>query len=784
MKTFIKWLVNISLLCLLSACNNESDGLPAHGDNGDTGNNGSGTSSLVVTPQSPSLSPGESVSLVVSNEMDDGSFEDVTNQVTIISSNPEVVSVGPNGKLTGVSEGESKVTISYGELETVITVIVGPAKAVGLEIIPGSNTSVAGLELQYVANALYSDGSKQEVTLDSSWTSSDTSVATIITPGLVKAIATGLTTIKAEWQDKQTESTLEVSSATISSIDINPPVINNLAVGTSKSVAVTAYLTDGTSQDVSQQLDWSSNNEAIAKVDEKGLVTGLSTGKASITATAPSDAGGLSRTIEVTVTDATVTQMNVSPATSSLAKGTQQQFTVSANFSDGSKSTITDSVNWSSSNESVATIDESGLVSAVAKGTSVITASFGNEQATANVTVSDAIISTLVLKTKPASPITIAKGGEVEVEVIATYSDSSTQDVTAQSTITSEDTNVASIIEDGKIFAKGEGSTQVTAKLNGKTASPIDITVTDATVTEIIFEPTSMSLIAGTTGKFSAMATFSDSTTRDVSNELTWQSDNPLSASVDSTGKVTAITTPGATITANYQGQSKTLTVTVDPATLSSIIVTPSGNTIGVGQDLQFKAEGTLSNSDTIDGTNDVIWSSSDTSIVQINSSGKAEAIAQGTATITATFGAITGDTTLIVGPAVPERLHLNFEAKGLNILGLLQVSVGAGGELFKLSSELYYSDGSVQEPNSNEVQYISSNAGLVEIDLEGNATLVSADVVGSSDVKGIYTDVTTLNTIESENLISVDCLSQVQILFIGLGLSCDIESIDNPSVD
>lgn len=128
--------------------------------------------------------------------------------------------------------------------------------------------------------------------------------------------------------------------------------------------------------------------------------------------------------------------------------------------------------------------------------------------------------------------------------------------------------------------------------------------------------------------------------------------------------------------------------------------------------------------------------------------------------------------------------MHINFKAKGLDILGLIQISVGAGGDLFKLSSELYYSDGSNEEPNSNEVQYISSNAGLVEIDLEGNATLVSADVVGSSEVKGIYTDVSTLEEIESENLVSVECLSQVQILFIGLGLSCDIESIDNPDVD
>lgn len=778
MKIFIKWLASLSLLFLLAACNNESDGLPAQGGNGtDLG-------SLIVEPQNPSLSPGESINLVITNKEEDGSSEDITEQATITSSNPDVVSVGPNGELTGVSEGESEITISYGDLETVITVIVGPAKLNGLEVIPGSNTSVVGLEVQYTANALYSDGTKQEVTQDSDWTSSNTSVASISSPGLVKTLSAGESTINAEFSEQQAESALEVTSATISSIEVNPTVINNLVAGTTQPITVTAFLSDGTSQDVTKLLDWSSSDPSIATVDENGIVTGVAAGSAVITVATPADAGGQSKTIDVSVTNATVTQMSISPATVSLAKGTQKPLSVSANFSDGSKSTITDSVTWSSSHEGVATVDSKGLVKGIAKGESTVTATFAGKQATSNVTVTDAIITALTLTTMPESPVTIAKGGEVDVTVTATLSDSSTQDVTAQSTITSQDTSVATIIEDGKIFAKGVGSTQVTALLNGKTAPPIDITVTNATVTDLTFEPASMSLIAGTTGKFTATATFSDNTKRDVSDELTWQSDNTASVTVDPTGKVTAITTPGATITASYGGQSKPLTVSVDAATLSSIAVTPAGETIGVGQELQFKAEGTLSNNNTIDGTNDVTWSSSDTSIVQIGVNGLAEAIGQGTATITATFGAVEGTASIVVGPAVPQRLHLDFKSKGLNILGLIQISVGPGGELFTLIPELYYSDSSVQEPNSNEVQYMSSNEGLIEVDLEGNATLVSADVIGSSDITGIYTDVTTMNSIESDNIVSADCLTQVTLLFIGLGLSCDIESVDNPNVD
>lgn len=161
-----------------------------------------------------------------------------------------------------------------------------------------------------------------------------------------------------------------------------------------------------------------------------------------------------------------------------------------------------------------------------------------------------------------------------------------------------------------------------------------------------------MSLIVGTTGKFTATAIFSDDSERDVSDELTWQSADSGSVTVDQTGLVKAIAvTAGTDITASYGGQTKTLTVVVEQATLNSIEVTPDGETIGIGETLQFKAVGTLSNNTTIDGTNDVIWTSSDTSIAQIGTDGLAEAKGQGTATITAEFNGVTSSADLIIGP-------------------------------------------------------------------------------------------------------------------------------------
>src|ERR1017187_9536007 len=96
------------------------------------------------------------------------------------------------------------------------------------------------------------------------------------------------------------------------------------------------------------------------------------TGSTTITATS----GTVSGTTTLTVTPAVVTSITVAPANPSIAKGMTQQFTATGTYTDGTSANLTNSATWSSSNLGVATIDASGLASALAAGGSTISATY------------------------------------------------------------------------------------------------------------------------------------------------------------------------------------------------------------------------------------------------------------------------------------------------------------------------------------------------------------------------------------------------------------------------
>ena len=92
------------------------------------------------------------------------------------------------------------------------------------------------------------------------------------------------------------------------------------------------------------------------------------------------------------------------------------------------------------------------------------------------------------------------------------------------------------------------------------------------------------------------------------------------------------------------------------------------------------------------------------------------------------------------------------------------------GDELFRIRSTAYYSDGTEQVLNPNEVTFSSSNNELIGIDANV-ISLADADVIGSAVITGTY------QSLVSENEINADCLTKVTILgLIGLGLACDID--------
>lgn len=167
-------------------------------------------------------------------------------------------------------------------------------------------------------------------------------------------------------------------------------------------------------------------------------------------------------------------------------------------------------------------------------------------------------------------------------------------------------------------------------------------------LTAIQVTPFSPTLGMGQSLNLSAIGTFSDGSTQNVSSSVVWSTASPTIASISSSGLATAVGHGTTTITATSGSISGGTPLTVE-GMLTSIQVTPSGNSILMGTAQQFTATGTFSDGTTENLTAQATWTSSNTSVATINSSGLATGITAGTSTITATSGAVTGSTALAV---------------------------------------------------------------------------------------------------------------------------------------
>jgi hypothetical protein len=160
-------------------------------------------------------------------------------------------------------------------------------------------------------------------------------------------------------------------------------VQNSFALGFSLQLTATGSYSDGSTQDITASASWNTNNASIALVSSTGLLSGLTAGGVTATATLQ----GVSGSMAVTVNAATLVSISISPASVSIAQLLlTQQFTVTGHFSDGSTQTLS-GVHWSCSNALLSTINSTGLLTALGVGNLNVTATYGALTATAAVKI-------------------------------------------------------------------------------------------------------------------------------------------------------------------------------------------------------------------------------------------------------------------------------------------------------------------------------------------------------------------------------------------------------------
>lgn len=646
----------------------------------------------------------------------DGSSKDVTELAQWYSSNPSVVSIGNTGTAKGVALGESSIHAVFGDVSSNSAYLtVAAVTLTAIQVTPPNVIMAKGTKQQFSAVAIYSDGTSQNVSQSVTWHSSDTSVATIDANGMATAVMGGDVTIHAQQDGLRSEdANLTVSMATLSAVHITPASVR-LAIGAKQQFNAMAIFSDGTSQNVSNSVTWHSSNPGVVTIDENGLATAVMTGQVSIYA----QQGGMesSNRADLSVTAATLASVQITPPSVNMARGTKQQFTATATYSDGTTQNVSDNVTWYSSNTNVVTIDNNGLATAVMAGQVNIYAQQGSMESSnrASLTVTTATLSSVQI-TPPN--VSLPRGSSQQFTATAVYADGTTQNVTDSVAWHSSDAGLVAIDGHGLATALMAGQVTVHAQKDAiESSNRADLTVTEATLTELRVTPPSHSMVRGSTQQFTATGVYSDGSSRDLTQSVTWYSSDASVVAVGVSGMAIGVAEGQVTVSVQKGAlsSSNSASLTVTAGTLSEVRVTPASASLAKGSTQQFSATAIFSDGSVQDVTQSVAWHSSDTNVVTIDSTGLATAVMAGQVNINAQKDAMTSPLS-----------QLTVTAATLSSLQITPLQV----DLIKGDSQQFvaiaaYSDGSSQDV-TRSVAWRSSDASLVTIDSNGLATGVA----------------------------------------------------------
>ncbi|MEZ8780995.1 Ig-like domain-containing protein, partial [Vibrio splendidus] len=198
--------------------------------------------------------------------------------------------------------------------------------------------------------------------------------------------------------------------------------------------------------------------------------------------------------------------------------------------------------------------------------------------------------------TRGTSKLTLAKGNKQTFIAIGHYSDHSSKVLTDLSIWRSSNENVGYFVESGKLTGKVLGVLKITATKDNVTSNTVSVDVSAAVITAIAVTPPSSTLAKGQMRPLTATATYSDITSSDVSDSVTWTSDDLSTATVTPTGFLSGVNVGHTTITAIKDGvTSNAVSVDVSAAVITAIAVTPPSSTLAKGQMRPLTATATYS---------------------------------------------------------------------------------------------------------------------------------------------------------------------------------------------
>lgn len=503
-----------------------------------------------ITVKDMTMNIGDTQKIEITSEPEDVKYKDFTYD----SLDETIATVDEDGNVTGVSDGETTITITDNHnINDTIKVTVHRVGLTGVKI-PESLTIYEddeGQELKYETDP-------EDATIEGvEWVIEDEKIISI-EDGVIKPLTAGSTTVKVIISDGKNDIESNVMTVTVlplyyDSVTVNKDLTVN--VGETKKIEV---VTDPTKVKY-DEITYESKDTDVATVDKDGHVKGIKAGTTIVTVTYKGEDKDITKEVKVTVKKVPVSEVTLNKTSLKLEYG--KTYTLKATVSP-TNATVKKAT-WSTSSKSIVSVTSAGKITAKKIGTATITATVDGKKAQCKVTVTPAL-------TLSNSSKTININQSFTLKATTKYSSG----VTSKSVkYSSSKSSVASVNSKGKVTGKKAGTATITVKVSCKvnkvtytTTKTCKVTVKSVAVKSVKLNRKSASLTYGSSLQLKATVSPSNASNK----KLKWSSSKSSVASVSSSGKVTAKKVGSATITVKTSnGKKATCKITVTRKSIS-----------------------------------------------------------------------------------------------------------------------------------------------------------------------------------------------------------------------
>lgn len=549
-----------------------------------------------------------------------------TKTITWTSSNEAVATVDQNGKITAVAKGKADITavIEGGSSAQIKVTVIDSWKKETQSITVNKPTYTLTIKRNKLNPTVSLSAKIKGNSTGKMWYSDDINVATVNKSGKVTAVGAGTTEIHCRTADGEIVAS---SVITVNEFRIDSDNMRNNIVYVNAGEACSVRLTNTTSDN--SAVTWKSSNPKVASIDENGNVTAYKKGTVTITVTTADKSKDTCKLVVVTPTESL--KMNKTSASIYVGKSVSLKASLVTRGSN-------DPVFWTSSNSSIATVSDKGVVKGLKQGTVTITAtSFNGEKTTAEITVMSKAATLEFTEVTPA----LFMGGHTGEFTVEITSPVNSNDTIKWTTSNKRVIDIVDVSSDGKtitIKSGNKGTATITAKAGSGKSVKYKVTSVNQAADSMTLNKTSASIYVGKSVTFKAKKV----EPKGSNDIIIWSTSNESIATVTPDGVVKGVGQGDVTITATMFGSDRVLceipvkvmtkAVSISVDKTSSVIAVDGTDTIQVTEIVPT-------------GCNDTItWSTSNKSVVSVTPSSDGttatvKGLKKGTATITVKTG-------------------------------------------------------------------------------------------------------------------------------------------------